>query len=85
MSEPPKGKGAAPKCESCNGTGSVNCGACEGRGFMVIACGECLEANESARRACTKCKGSGMQRTSCGFCYDSGRNDCHDCDPFAEG
>jgi hypothetical protein len=85
MAETPKGKPATPKCESCDGAGWVECGACEGRGFMLIACDKCLEAEENTRRGCTKCKGLGAQKTGCGFCYDNGRNDCYDCDLVAEG
>ena len=62
-------------CGECDGTGEVECEACEGNGRRIVTCKVCYGLGEF----CPVCHGTGKTEVQCDECED-GMNPCSSCE-----
>lgn len=62
------------QCESCQGSGAINCPVCQGKGTIVK---ECIICAGSGKIKCSKCQGTGWKECNIcggkGFIYKKGK------------
>ena len=68
-------------CETCNGTGHVECPTCEGSGTVEETCSTCdgSGTDPSTGEMCGSCNGSGQTTSTCSTCEGTGEITCPTC------
>lgn len=86
QSEPRKDEGCSVccgtgVCERCDGTGVVECIACQGTGTIPRNCWKCKGSGKDENgNTCPECNGVGNHgEETCGDCNGSGRCECEQC------
>ena len=69
------------ECERCDGTGVVECMACQGTGTFVKGCWKCKgTGKDETGNACPECAGTGNHgEETCQDCKGTGRAECEQC------